>query len=456
MTCYSVSRGEGAEVRRLNALSSTVLSSTVRKPTVLNSTVFLALILFLVALVAAGCSSTTTSSLSTTTTATKSTLVETSPVQGSSTTAADASTPAEATTAGLPRIPEARASVVVAVGDIKTSGSDPWTRAFRAEDGTIYFQNHLKSVDGGLTVTAQNDIDVESITSEPERAVLVGPGLFYATGGPATYVSPGEYRIPVRRSTDGLKTFTEESATVYVPGGPTRDPQDGEFYGLYVYRTIVVLPSGSWLMTMEGNLAEDTLVPSDADAQREVTYLVRSLVVESVDQGRTWHYLSSIAVPQAGDPVGEGFGEPALTLLDDGRLLCVMRSGHHFPLYASWSSDEGKTWTLPLYTGLDRGCDPCLLTLQDGRVALSWGRRYPEGWSVVTPEGDQDRFAYPGEGYTNLAISTDGGATWTNQEIAQGTGSCYSTIFEVAPDVLFFQVDGWYWRVTLVAEEESG
>jgi hypothetical protein len=88
-------------------------------------------------------------------------------------------------------------------------------------------------------------------------------------------------------------------------------------------------------------------------------------------------------------------------------------------------------------TGLDHGCDPCLIKLADGRVALSWGHRYPDEW-------------------TNLAISDDGGATWTNSEIAKGTRSCYSTIFEVEPNVLFFQVDEWYWRVNLVERDGSG
>jgi Neuraminidase (sialidase) len=126
-----------------------------------------------------------------------------------------------------------------------------------------------------------------------------------------------------------------------------------------------------------------------------------------------------------------------------------MRAGHHFPLYASWSSDNGKTWTPPVYTGLDRGCDPCLITLSDGRVALSWGRRYREGWSIISTIGDQERFKYPGEGYTNLAISSDGGLTWDNNKIIHQSGSCYSTIFEVEPNVIFMQVDQLFCRIKL-------
>jgi hypothetical protein len=279
--------------------------------------------------------------------------------------------------------------------------------------------------------------------------VLAKPGLFYALDGPARLAGPGVYRVRGWRSTDDLKSLQEEEVTVHVPDGPTRDPRGGEWYGIYVYRTIVERPDGSWLMTMYGDFGTDGLPPAEANAATETTYMQRTFVVTSQDQGRTWHYLATVAAPRAGDPIGEGLVEPALAQLPDGRLLCVLRTGHHFPLYACWSEDGGRTWTVPTYTGLDRGCDPCLRTLQDGRVALSWGRRFPEGWSQVGPEGDEKRFDYPGQGFTNLAISEDGGATWRSQRIAQGTGSCYSTIFEVEPNVIFCQVDQWCWRVTL-------
>jgi hypothetical protein len=202
-------------------------------------------------------------------------------------------------------------------------------------------------------------------------------------------------------------------------------------------------------MTMYGNFASDSIFPPDADAQRELTYMQRTFIVRSTDQGQNWNYLSTVASPKLGDPVGEGFVEPAITLLEDGRLLCIMRSGHRFPLYASWSDDAGRSWSYPMYTGLDRGCDPCLITLQDGRVALSWGRRFPEGWSIVSPEGDKGRFEFPGYGYTSLSISNDDGLTWASHKIMERSGTCYSTIIEVEPKVVFMLVDEWYCRITL-------
>lgn len=345
---------------------------------------------------------------------------------------------------------EESSSNVESVSVRQGMGNDnKWTRCFRMADGTIYFEDHRMSRDGGETVLAQNYIDVEDINAAPERAVLVKDELLYALDGPTQIVTPGVYSGKAWRSTDGLKTVQEESVTFYVPGGPLRDRIGGEWYGLFVYRTIIEMPDGTWCMTMYGNFESDTIIPPNKDAQKELTYMQRTILLTSNDQGRNWHYLSTIASPSQGEPLGEGFVEPALTLLKDKRLLCIMRSGHHFPLYASWSKDNGKTWSPPMYTGLDRGCDPCLITLQDGRVALSWGRRFPEGWSLISPEGDKGRFEFPGYGYTTLSISEDGGLTWTDDKILERAGTCYSTIIEVEPNVIFSLVDEWFCRITL-------
>lgn len=343
-----------------------------------------------------------------------------------------------------PYVPRDEGVPVVSISPISALGNGMWIRCYRTHDGAIYFRKHFVSTDGGKTVVRQPDARVGELKA---GVAISRPGVFYAASVPARMIHPGTYGITAWRSTDELKTIQEEESLVHVPEGPTRERKKDEWYGLYVHRTLLEMPDGSWLMTMYGNFAQDTLPPHGSDARKETTYQQRSFIVQSRDQGRTWHYLSSVAVPKEGDPVGEGFVEPTLARLDDGRLLCVMRSGHHFPLYATWSSDGGRTWTSPVYTGLDRACDPCLIKLRDGRLALGWGRRYPEGWSRVTPEGDQKLFKYPGEGYTNLAISSDGGKTWINQKVAQRTGSCYPTIFEVEPNVIFFQVDEWFWRV---------
>ncbi len=315
--------------------------------------------------------------------------------------------------------------------------------------GTIYFRDSLMSTDGGRTVIPQTKLDMSRINGAPERAVLSAGNLFYALDGPVHYIRPGVFRGKAWRSGDDLRSLQEEEPLFYLPDGAPPIENIGGWYGLFVYRTIIRMPDSTWLMTMYGNFRADTLVPWDSDARQETVFMQRTIIVTSADKGRSWHYLSTVAVPAKGDPVGEGLVEPALTRLHDGRLLCIMRSGHHFPLYASWSSDNGNSWTAPVYTGLDRGCDPCLITLHDGRVALSWGRRFPEGWSELSQGGDKGRFEYPGEGYTSLSISSDGGLTWESSRIIKRAGSCYSTIFETAPGTVFMQADQWFCRIKL-------
>lgn len=348
-------------------------------------------------------------------------------------------------------VPEQKNSAIAEIGKIKSTNTNGrWIRCFRAHNGTIYFKGHLKSIDDGKTVVSQNDVDVEDLNLKSGGAKLVKKGMFYAIDETMQIVGPGVYSVKGCRSTDDLKKLHSEVDTVYVPGGPTQAAQNAQGCGICPYRNIIEMPDGSWLMTMYGNFTEDTLPPQDSNAQFETKYMTRTFIVKSSDEGHTWNYLSSVAVPHSGDPIGEGFNEPSMALLNDGRLLCIMRTGHHFPLYASWSADGGQTWTPPVYTGLDRGCDPCLIRLHDGRVALSWGRRFPEGLAQADPPmWDQDSWKYPGQGYTNLAISDDGGATWVNRVVAQRSGTSYSTIFEVQPGLIFFQVDQWYWRVRL-------
>ena len=140
--------------------------------------------------------------------------------------------------------------------------------------------------------------------------------------------------------------------------------------------------------------------------------------------------------------------------LEDGRLLGVIRTGHFTPMVASWSDDEGKTWT-PLQTppGLGPGgCDPYLLKLQDGRIALAYGEM------VQPPAEDQDSYWKMWETDRDLrcrrcrlAISTDRtGQGWQTLDVCDyDLRSAYPTIFEVAPNVILYQSDLQLWRVEI-------
>ena len=341
--------------------------------------------------------------------------------------------------------------IVLKVGQLRTFGDYRWVGCIRDQDGTIYLPGRQKTPDGGVTLLPHEDagIDEISVMHRPEGAVLCQPGLFFALDGYFEHSPSRGYRVKVWRSTDNLKTFEEQEASVDVPQlGDT--PTEGLF-PISFARTLMQMPDGSLLATAQGCFEDDRIVPRDLHSKMETRYKLRTFLVASHDGGLRWQYTSTIAWPRPEDPVGEGFDEPTMVRLDDDRLLCIMRTGHYTPLYSCWSCDEGKTWTDPVYTGLERGCWPCLIKLADGRLALSYGHRFPPGWSRISAEGDWARFQWPGAGLVKLAVSPDGtGETWVETTIASGMGSCYSTIMETEPNVLFCQVDGRFCRVMLM------
>ena len=339
--------------------------------------------------------------------------------------------------------------VVERIDGPHTLDSARWVRSFRGPDGTIYFRHGKVSTDGGRTIETSRAVAVDSLLWTPERAFHVEGDSLYVVAGRARLLREGVFVLDCWRSTDRMQTVRREQAMLYLPPGPTREPEPGEWYGVWVFRNIVDLGDGVWLMSMTGCFAEDETVPVSEASRNEGTFMGRSFVVRSEDGGRTWDYLATIARSRPGDHVGDGLVEPSMARLPDGRLVAVMRSGHHHPAYVTWSEDQGRTWSDPVYTGLDRACDPCLLVLSDGRLALSWGRRYAEGWSKLSDVPDHERWKYPGEGIVSLAVSEDGGRTWTNQRIARKAGSCYSQMIEVEPGVVMMQVDQWVWRLTL-------
>jgi len=150
----------------------------------------------------------------------------------------------------------------------------------------------------------------------------------------------------------------------------------------------------------------------------------RTYVVKSNKEGKNWDYLSTIAGDEAavvleGEKQTEGFTEPRMIRLNDGRLFAVIRRGGNNMLFRSWSRDEGKTWTKPSSVGF-RGVEPCLWLMKNGILALSTGRPDP----------------------VMVRFSTDGGAIWNNPtELFQERGTRYTGMVEVEPDKLLVVYD---------------
>ena len=327
-------------------------------------------------------------------------------------------------------------------------GAEGWSYCFRGADGWIYLHGDRKCSPDGSAVLAHAGPSLAPITRRPEGATLVRDGLFYAAAGDPRYLSPGRYAATAWRSSDDLETIEKETVELEVPDG-ARPTHDHAWHGVYFSssRRILTMPDGTWLTAMTANFEDDTLPPADRQSALESKYQNRSIVVSSTDDGRSWRYLSTVAAPVAGDPVGEGFDEPTIERLADGRILCVMRTGHFSPLHACWSADGGSTWSTPVYTGFDRGCCPKLTRLSDGRILLHYGVRWPPGSRI-----DQRGPRWQDHSLLKLAISDAGGDDWDAWRVATlpaGLGSTYATIIEVERDLLFCQVDGWFLHVAI-------
>ncbi len=336
-----------------------------------------------------------------------------------------------------------------------------YARSFMDLDGTIHLLGFFKVIEQGSRVVVRDESDpswgITALTESHINTFFSRPGLFIGLLNKVKPHSEGKYRGRMWRSFDNLKTNQEEETILVVPeAGKVDFGSPEQWAGLFFHRAVVELSDGSLLAAMYGNFEEDIVRPTNPQSKIESKYKLRAFTVRSTDQGKTWRYLSSVAVP---DPArtddSEGFNEWSIVRLYDGRLLGVIRTGHYTPLVVSWSENEGRTWTTPRTPpGLGpAGVDPYLLKLHDGRLALAYGEMVqpPEDremyWQQFKTHGDWRRRC-------RLAISADKtGETWQTLDISDyDNRSAYSTIFEVEPNVIIYQADLELWRVEIPPE----
>ena len=232
-------------------------------------------------------------------------------------------------------------------------------------------------------------------------------------------------------SQDAWRTVSgPESISVSVPKAEISGVDDrGEpISRLYIRRSMVLLPGGDLLASAYGRFDED-MAPVEYLPKMKQT---RSYLLRSNDEGKTWTYFSTIAVPPKEQ---EGFGEPVIVQLKRGkragRLICQMRTGRESPIYQTESDDEGKTWTRAqplrwIYSRFGRqrdliGVDPDLIEMSDGTLAMSYGHK---------PDyQDHGNF---------LAFSLDQGETWTSEtRLNSSLTMAYTGLREVSAGVLF-------------------
>ena len=135
-----------------------------------------------------------------------------------------------------------------------------------------------------------------------------------------------------------------------------------------------------WMPVQGAYIAEDGSCPTKYCC----THLLRS-----DDFGHTWDYVSTVEyLPSFGKPGAtavEGFIEAALEILENGRMLMLLRSGSMLPvagtggkehpapaLFCTLSDDRGKTWCKP-FPFFEYGVRPFSVRLGD-TVLMTSGR----------------------------------------------------------------------------------
>jgi Neuraminidase (sialidase) len=166
------------------------------------------------------------------------------------------------------------------------------------------------------------------------------------------------------------------------------------------------------------------LAPCYGSNEQEITGVSSSVVYRSDDSGRTW---SAPTVIAEGTKTTRDYYEPVVLELADGHLLAMHRvgrcqDGRNGLFWQNESRDGGKTWTKPYETKITSGACPRLLKLSDGRILLTYGRRYK-------PFGLFGR------------LSTDSGKTWSDASwllrAAPNSNQGYSSSVEITPGQVF-------------------
>jgi predicted neuraminidase len=181
-------------------------------------------------------------------------------------------------------------------------------------------------------------------------------------------------KVLVTKSADGGKTWTTPAVLFDQPGAFVRQP-------------LVTVSNGDWMLPMY-------FTPSRGiTTGAETNY---SVVKISGDQGTHW---KDCAIPDS-----NGYVQPNVVRLQNGRYLAFFRSRYADYIYKSTSND-GCTWTAPQKTQLPNNNSSIQVAkLANGHLAMAFNN----AGSVVTKGKPQAGPRKP----LSVALSEDGGETW--------------------------------------------
>ena len=303
--------------------------------------------------------------------------------------------------------------------------------SFHAQDDVHFAKRTLlRSCDNGLSWREDEPRAhrEQAIGGSADSSIVYAPDIYTFEETQGVYT--GSYFI----SKDGgltfdgpieMKVMINSVSTSDYPMTPEHFPKEGhpmsdvfiplpDYYKPFIHADVcrrgfvfwryILEVDGRWIASMQGQFYEDNS-------------FYRTILVESRDNGKTWNYISTIAVEY--DWGKDGMCEPVLAKVADGSLLCVIRRGGNHPLAQSRSIDDGKTWT-PFELLPGHGVDPDLYLMSNGVLACTYGRSG-----------------------THIMFSEDGsGHTWGDlTQIGDWRSSSYMAITEIEPGKLLVIYD---------------
>lgn len=174
---------------------------------------------------------------------------------------------------------------------------------------------------------------------------------------------------------------------------------------------------------------------------------LKSGVLRSRDGGKTWKPGGNIYadVKKTSPSATNGLAEPAYAMLADGSILALLRAGGD-KLYETWSSNGGLSWEVPRLSHLTAHNSPAALWRLDNspEILVAWDD---------SPTG-RDPLA--------VALSSNGGKTWSNPRVIVNTGgpqASYPSVIQAKDGtmIVVWQQDldkGSMWRQDMGKERE--
>ena len=225
---------------------------------------------------------------------------------------------------------------------------------------------------------------------------------------------------------DGEPRFwrSEDEGQTWTGGEPFMDlPIRFDVLGSKDVRRIWSVPGDRILVTKAGRLLVSvTFLLGKEGLGPE---LVGSLVSE--DSGRMWRLYKLFGPPKGYQDWPEGFSEPKLVELADGRIWMVFRTclGH---LWQAFSTDGGRTWGKPSSTGLVSPLAPLNAERIPGTnsVVVVWNNSKPGGTSLSASSNES--FWQPRRPLV-FAVSHDNCQTWSRPVIVSENLSLMRNIY---------------------------